>query len=386
MLLLLFGIALLLATLLSEWSHRTVLSSAVLFLAIGFAAGPQGFGIVSVSPDAPIVWGVTELALFTILFSDGLKVSIRELRGAWGLPGRALLVGMPLTALAIALTGHWLLDLPWVEALLVGVVLSPTDPVFASALVGREEVPVKVRQLLNIESGLNDGLALPFVILLISAQNHTPSEAWPLVGEVAGGVVCGATIAAVAGWLRNLPLFNVARSHEALLPFAIAIVIFASARAGGWNEYLAAYTGGLTLATVSPAAREEFHEVGERLNELLKLAAVLLVAITMGSLTAEVPWIDYLFAVVVLTVARLTSIGIALIGSGLHWTERLVAAWFGPRGFASVIYGLMVLRSGVTNAELLFQLIAVTIVASIVVHSSTDVPIVGYFKRQKDPV
>jgi NhaP-type Na+/H+ or K+/H+ antiporter len=293
-----------------------------------------------------------------------------------------LLIGMPLTALAIAATAHALLALRWLSALLVGAILSPTDPVFASAIIGREEIPYRVTHLLNVESGLNDGLALPFVIVLLAAQSHATANGWRLIGEALGGFACGAIVAGVSGGIRNLRVFSVAASQEALVPFAIAIVILATARAIGWNEYLAAYAGGITLATISPKAREEFEPVGERLGEVLKLAAVLLVAITMSIVSEDVPLRDYAFAAFVLTFARTAAIGIALLGSRLTWEERLVAAWFGPKGFASVIYGLMLLRSGIPGAEALFQLVGVTIVLSIVLHSSTDVPVAHYFGRR----
>jgi len=381
-LLLVYGFALLTATLLSEWSNRTVLSSAVLFLVFGFVAGPAGLGLVTIDIDSALVSQISELALFAILFSDGLKVGWQDLRRAWRLPGRALLIGMPLTAGAVAILARLLLGVAWTPALLIGAILSPTDPVFASAILGRAEIPGRVRHLLNVESGLNDGLALPFVIFLISVQTHGTTEIAGLIGEVLGGLFVGMAVAATAGWMRNLRIFSVATSQEALVPFAIAIVILAIARVTQWNEYLAAYAGGLTLATVSPRAREEFHGVGERLSEVLKLAAVLVLAVTLGAVATHVRPIVYVFAVAVLTAARALAIGVALVGSGLAWTERLVAAWFGPKGFASVIYGLLLLRSGVPDAASLFQLVAITTVMSIVLHSSTDVPIAHYFRRR----
>jgi len=381
-LLLVFGIALVTATLLSNWFHRTVLSSAVLFLGFGFATGPAGLGLVTIDVESSLLAQVSELALFSILFSDGLKVGWSELRRGWRLPARALLIGMPLTAAAIALAAHLLFDLRWIPAFLVGTILSPTDPVLASAIVGREEIPGRVRHLLNVESGLNDGLALPFVLLLLSMESHAASEPWTLAGEVAGGILIGVAIAAATGWLRNLRIFSVVSPQESLFPFAVAVAILASARATGWNEFLAAYAGGLTLATVSPASREEFHDVGERLNEVLKLAAVLAVAVALTTLAVPVTWRDLLFAALVLTVARSAAITLALRATALTRTERLVAAWFGPKGFASIIYGLLLLRSGIADAEPLFNVVALTTVISMILHSSTDVPVAHYFRRR----
>jgi NhaP-type Na+/H+ or K+/H+ antiporter len=290
---------------------------------------------------------------------------------------------MPLTAAAAAVAGRVFFALPWPSALLVGVILSPTDPVFASAIVGREEIPGRVRHLLNVESGVNDGLALPFVLLLLALPGQRNVPLLPLLGEVAGGLVIGVAIAATAGFVRRLRVFSVARSHEPLLPFAIAIVILSAARVLEWNIYLAGFAGGMTMATCDEVAREEFHDVGERLSEVLKLAAVLLVAITVSPLIPTVTWRVLAFSAIVLTVARIVPILVALIGSGLTWPERLVAAWFGPKGFASVIYGLMLLRSDIPDAGRLYVLVAITIVMSIVVHSSTDVPIVNLFGRRR---
>jgi sodium/hydrogen antiporter len=165
----------------------------------------------------------------------------------------------------------------------------------------------------------------------------------------------------------------------------VALVILSAARVLDWNIYLAAFAGGMTLASFDQVARDEFHDLGERLSEVLKLAAVLLVALTVGPLVTTITWPVIAFSVIVLTIARLVPILIALIGSGLSWPERLVAAWFGPKGFASIIYGLMLLRSQIPDADRLYLLIAVTIVMSIVVHSSTDVPMVHAFSRRRPP-
>ena len=156
-----FALSLLAAVLISDIAERTVLSTAVLFLFAGFVAGRGVFGAISLNPDNPVIARLAELALFSILFTDGMRVGVKELASAWRLPGRAILLGLPLTLFATALLGHWLVGIPWAESFLLGAALSPTDPVFAAAIVGREDVPARLRQLLNVESGLNDGLRCP---------------------------------------------------------------------------------------------------------------------------------------------------------------------------------------------------------------------------------
>ena len=177
------------AVLLSGLAERTVLSTAALFLVVGFITG--SVGLLGLRPGDPLVETLAELALFAVLFTDGMRVGVRELATAWRLPGRVLLFGMPLTLLLTALLAHFVAGLPWDQSFLLGAILSPTDPVFASALVGREEVPLRLRRLLNVESGLNDGLALPIVVVLLAVASREKVEALTIAGELALGTAIG---------------------------------------------------------------------------------------------------------------------------------------------------------------------------------------------------
>jgi NhaP-type Na+/H+ or K+/H+ antiporter len=383
-LLLIYSVTLLVAVLLSDRFNRTVLSSAVLFLVVGFAFGPSMLDVVALQSGSSMVMRLSDWALVTILFSDALRIGWGDLRRTWRLPGRALFLGLPLTIAGIAVAGHLLLGLRWTEALLVGAILSPTDPVFASAIVGREEIPGRLRHLLNVESGVNDGLALPFVVVLLGAAAGTETGAWPLIQEVAGGVLFGAGVGALAGRLRRVRVFGVTESAAPLYAFSALLITYSAGMALHVNSYLAAFSAGVALASVCPDAADEFHGLGEQIAELLKLAAVFIFAVMLSSHEAEVPWRDYVFAALVLTFVRFVAIELALLKGGLTRPERLTAAWFGPKGFASVVYGLMLLNSSVARRGMLFQLVAVVIVMSIVLHSSTDVPVAKYFGRLRE--
>ncbi len=166
--LLIFSITLLVAVLISGPASRSMLSTAVLFLIAGFVAGSGLFGWIRADASNPMVKQLASLALFSVLFTDGMRIGARDLASAWRLPGRALLLGMPLTMAVIALLAHTIVHLSWVESFILGAALSPTDPVFAAAIVGRDEIPGRLRHLLNVESGVNDGIALPFVIVLLN--------------------------------------------------------------------------------------------------------------------------------------------------------------------------------------------------------------------------
>lgn len=384
-LLLVFALVLLAGVLISGVAHRTVLSTAVLFLTAGFLLGDGVTGVLHLKPGQPIVNTLAELALFSVLFTDGQHLGARDLRSAWKLPGRALLLGMPLTFGISALFGVLLAGLTWPESLLVAAVLAPTDPVFAAAIVGRDEVPARLRHILNVESGLNDGLALPVVLLLISLVGGQGVDLLTLAGELGLGIVIGIAIPLAAWLLLKSRFFTTTPMYEALTPVAIGLIVLAVADLTGANLFLAAFAAGITVATVAPELRESFQQFGELVTELLKLLAILVFgALISPSFLSDVSLGGWVFAVLLLTVARPAAILAALAGSGVTRAEKLTAGWFGPKGFASVLYGLLVLGAGSENSDKMFHLIVVAIVLSIVAHSSTDVPIARYFSRLPD--
>ncbi|MGY2067849.1 cation:proton antiporter [Blastococcus sp. SYSU DS0619] len=381
-LLLAFAVLLFAGVLFSGLANRTVLSTAVLFLLAGFVLGDGVTGVLALEPGDEIVVGLAELALFSVLYTDGMRVGFSDLRNAWRLPGRALVLGMPLTFGVTALLAHYVAGLSWVQAMLVGAVLAPTDPVFASAIVGRPEVPGRLRSLLNVESGLNDGLALPVVLVLLSVLSRDEVDYGSLAGELALGIALGFAVPAVAVLLIRSRFTSATPMYAALGGLSIGLVVLALASLTHANLFLAAFTAGITIATFAPDVEKSFSEFGELVTELLKLAAILVFgALISPAFLGEIPWSGYLFAVLALVLARPLAIVVALARSGLPASEKAVAAWFGPKGFASVVYGLLILDAEVPGADAMFHLVALVIFASILAHSSTDVPIAHAFAR-----
>ncbi|GAA3621919.1 cation:proton antiporter [Streptomyces chitinivorans] len=383
-----FGVALLIAVLLSGLAARSVLSTSLLFL-VGGALVSDGFlGLIHITPDSGIVETTADLALFAVLFTDGMHVSFPALRRAWRNPVRALGLGMPLAFLGVALLTHFLVGLDWTTSFLVGAVLAPTDPVFASAIVGRREVPAKLRQLLNIESGVNDGLALPFVLILIAAvapAGHSEAADFgTITTELGLGLLFGVAFPLVVIRLVRLPLLGAAPKLQPLLPLAIGVILYAACHLTHANPYLAAFSAGAVIVAASPEAREAFEPLGESLAELAKFAALLVFgALLTPQLFGDLSFGGYAVAVLAIVLIRPASMMLSLVGTGFDRKERLTAAWFGPKGFASVVYGLLVLQSGIPHAEDVFTLVAVTIAFSIVAHSSTDVPIARVFRVEE---
>jgi NhaP-type Na+/H+ or K+/H+ antiporter len=381
MLLLVFGVALLAAVLLSERFHRTILSATLLFLIVGFVAGRGVTGLLSVRIGDPLVAGTSDAALVVILFSDALRLGWETLRSGWRLPGRALVLGLPLTVLGTAAAGHWLLSLAWSPAFLVGAILAPTDPVFASAIIGRPEIPARLRHLLNVESGLNDGLALPIVMALMGALSATAWQPWATVRDTLGGVAFGAVAGYLGGALRKLPAFEVTEPAAPLHALAILITTYSGSRVLHVNQYLAAFSAGIAASSAYPDLNGEYRAFGDHVSQLFKVAAVFLFALMLSGAEPWPPLMLLVFGLVVLTAVRFAALEVSLFGSGLTRAERLTAIWFGPKGFASVVYSLLLLGAGIADADRLFSIIALVIVLSMVLHSSTDVPVARYFER-----
>ncbi|WP_081438799.1 cation:proton antiporter [Pseudofrankia asymbiotica] len=379
-----FGVALFVAVLLSGLAARSVLSTSFLFLLGGALVGDGCLGLVHIASGSEIVGVTADLALFVVLFTDGMHVSFPALRGAWWNPARALGLGMPLAFAGMAVLTHLLVGLDWTTSFLVGAVLAPTDPVFASAIVGRREVPARLRQLLNVESGLNDGLALPVVLLLIAAAGPTSEAAGEslttIALELVSGLALGIAMPLVVAWLVRFRLLGAEPKLQPLLALAVGVILYATCHLTHANPYLAAFSAGAVFASVSPEPKRAFEPLGEAFAELSKFAALLVFgALLTPSLFGDLSLGGYVAVVLAIVLIRPASLLISLAGSRFGRREKLTAAWFGPKGFASVVYGLLVLESGIPQGHAAYTLIAVCIAFSIVAHSSTDVPIARMF-------
>jgi sodium/hydrogen antiporter len=375
-----FGVVLLVTVALSGLAARSVLSTALVFLVAGALVGPGVLGLIEVSPDGPLVSTLADLALFTVLFVDGGRLPLRQLRVGWRLSGRALGLGMPLTLVLVAVAAHFLVGLDWTTALVVGAILAPTDPVFASAIVARSEVPARLRRLLNIESGLNDGLALPFVLVFLALAGGAEAGLGRIALELVLGLVFGVALPLLVTLLFRLPVLGAEPKLQPLGPLALAVVLYGLCHLTHANVYLAAFSAGITLATVAPRASRAFGEFGELASELTKFAAVLVFGALLtpaffGDLTAG----EWGVALLSLLVVRPAAVLLALWRADLPRRERYAAAWFGPKGFASVVYGLLVVQSGIGAAETVFEVVALAIALSIVAHSMSDVPVAKAF-------
>lgn len=357
--------------------HRTVLSIAVLSLAAGAALDVAG--VVAVDPSAHAIVIVVELVLLVTLFSDGLLVEQGYLRQHWRAPGRALAVAMPLNAALLALGAKGIFpDLSWDEAFLLGFLLSPTDPVVTSAVVSSPHVPSRVRNVLNLESGLNDGLALPFVLFFLALATNDTAGIAGVAGDLAlesvVGLAVGVALAFAAGALLDrLPEWAITERYEGLYALGLGLAAFGIADLAHGNGLIAAFCAGVGLAVTRHEIPEVFHHFNEGISGVLQVVAFAL----FGALVVEtgfplevVPVV--VFVVFALVVARPLSILVSFIGIPLSRPEKLFVAWFGPKGIASMLFALFVLNSTAADRTLVFDIAAFTILTSILAHGLTD--------------
>ena len=381
-LLLVYSVALVLAVLLSCYARQSILSASVLFLAAGIMVGKGVFG--TAMPDRDLLYRMAEVALFAVLFTDGMKTGgLDAIKRQWHLPGRALLIGMPLTIAGIAAIGHWLIGLNWAPAFLIGAALSPTDPVFVSAIFGIEAVPQRIKYVLNIESGLNDGMSLPVVMIIVAFISKGKESPVNIAGELLLGIAIGVVIPWGAQLLERLSFLGAVGVFERLNAFAIGLLVLTVAEALNANLFLAAFAAGVTTATLSQGAAQAFHEFGELIAELLKLGALLIFGARIASiLFTPMPGLDYVFAGLAAFAVRPVAIWISMLRTGLPPNEKLTIGWFGPKGFASVVYALIILRIGTGEAQHLAKLVGVAVGASIAIYSSTDILVGRWYERR----
>ena len=254
----------------------------------------------------------------------------------------------------------------------------PNTGLAHTIVVGNEKVPASLRHLLNVESGVNDGLALPFVMVFLAvAAGHDSLHLGELALELGIGIVIGIAVPWVAIRLERTRFLSASTKYQPLNAMAIGLLVLAMAKTLHGNLFLAAFAAGITVATFGPAQRAAFQHFGELIAEGLKLAALLVFgALISIEFLGEISWQGWVFALVVLVVA----LAISFVRSGLGAREQLAAMWFGPKGFASVVYGLLLLESGIPAADKVFHLVALTIVLSILAHSSTDIVVARSFE------
>jgi NhaP-type Na+/H+ or K+/H+ antiporter len=373
--LLLFGGLLAIVAALSGLMRGTVLSASVLSVALGI--GLAAAGVVHVDATAQSIVELIELALVLTLFSDGMFVERELLLRHWGPVARSLVIAMPITMGLLGLAAKALFpELSWPEAFLLGAVLAPTDPVVTSSVVASRLVPSAVRHTLNLESGLNDGLALPFVLFFLvfaSPTGNAGTEAAKLAGEAVVGAAIGLGLGYFGGWLHQRLPGGVTPRYEGIYAVGFALVAFGLSEVTIGNGLIAAFVCGIAMGATEHDVPQGFVEFAENTSAILQVITFFVfggLIVATGFHHSVPPLV--VFVVFALLVARPVAVMLSFLRTGLPRSQKLFMAWFGPKGVASMLFALLVLKSQVDNGGLIFDITAIAIIASIGAHGLTD--------------
>ncbi len=390
------GGLLVLGALVSGLTQRSFLSLTALYVLAGFVLGQGGLDVLDFTAREGFVEDLAVIALVVILFRDGLEVDGEMLQREWRLPLRKLVLAMPITAGIIALAAHWIVGLGWLEACLLGALLSPTDPVLSSSVVTNARVPRLVRHSLNLESGLNDGLALPPVLAFSAALAVGQSDFvwWRFILEdLTIGFAAGIAIGFLAARLlpRRRSLDEGMPDHQKVL-FTLGVAAFTYgvlAYAEHGNPFIAVFVCAITLGIRRPELRRYVESGAAEIVEIVKLGVFVVFGaiLTLDGLFQD-GWAAVALVLVTLLVARPAAIWLALIGTTtpLDRQTKAFMAWFGPKGVATMTYSLLILGQGIPGAAEITNLAALCVVTSIIAHGLTDTPGSEWMARHAEHV
>jgi NhaP-type Na+/H+ or K+/H+ antiporter len=372
--------------------QRAPVTPPLLFLLAGLLLGPDVTGVISAQVDREVLDPLAEVTLVIVLFGDAARLDLRRLRGTAALPARLLGIGLPLTVLAGAAAAAWVVPgLTGWPLVVLGAVLAPTDATLGQAVVSDERVPVRIRQTLNVESGLNDGLALPAVTIAIAAtlgEAGAVDAATFVLRQVGLGLVAGILVGAAGGRVIDARVRAGAMGGvwQQLATLAVAFVAWGVAEAAGGNGFVAAFVAGMAFRAVASHRCETVVDFTEDEGQLLVLLTFLFVGASLvgPALRAATPR-TVLYAVLSLTVVRMVPVALSLLGTGLRAPTVLFLGWFGPRGLASILFGLLVVeQAGMPEGNRVLEIVVLTATLSAVLHGTTAAPLAGRYAAWAD--
>src|SRR5829696_9217732 len=329
--------------LVSRRLEGTLLTAPIVFVVAGFVLGPWGLGLVEFRLDSHTVLLVSEVALAIVLFTDAASTNLPSLRQNEALPLRLLAIGMPLTiVLGTVVAALVLTDLTLWEAAIVGTVLAPTDAALGQAVVSNPRVPVRVRQALNVEAGLNDGLSVPFLALFltlaVAKEELQPVSYWLrfALEQVGLGVLVGFGVGLVGGWLvsRASKRESMTDSSQRIALLVLAIIAWALADQIGGNGFIAAFVAGLAVGPTVERVGEQLIRFTEAEGQLLNLSVFFVFGVLILGTIQHLSWEVAVYALLSLTLIRMLPVALSLYGTHLRTVSVLFAGWFGPRGLA----------------------------------------------------
>jgi NhaP-type Na+/H+ or K+/H+ antiporter len=375
----------------SKRLEGSIITLPIVFVGFGWVIGDGGTGVVHLDIGHGFIHAIAEVTLVLVLFADASRINLRRLLTDHDLPQRMLLLGLPMIV-ALGAVVAWALfpAMGWATAFLLAAILAPTDAALGQSVVSNARVPVRIRQALNVESGLNDGIVLPLVLIFaIWAQAPTGVGADPAalvtfaVLQVTLGPAMGAIVGAIGAFAINWASGRgwMTQPFEGVAILSIAALAFTCAEMIGGNGFIAAFVGGLVFGNKIGEACDFLLEFMETEGQLLTLVTFLVFGAAMAPAAMEAfSWTAFLYAGLSLSVVRMVPITLSLTGTGLSMGSKQFLGWFGPRGLASILFALLILEQHpVPAGEAILACVGLTVLLSVVLHGVTAAPLASVY-------
>ncbi len=377
---------------LSRRLERTLFTAPMLFVAAGLLVGTEVLGWLDLGIESSSVRALAEATLTLVLFADASRIDLAALRREIALPARLLGIGLPLTiAAGTVIAAVLFTQLSWLEALVLAIVLAPTDAALGQAVVTDPRLPARIRQGLNVESGLNDGICVPLLFIALAAAEadedtinvhhavHLVVEeiGWGLVG----GIAAGAMGAIVLGFVERRRL--VAEDWLQVIPLSAAALSYGIAAPLGGSGFIAAFVAGLVFGVLYRSHSGETTYLVDTGGQVLNAVTFIIFgAVALGPALHVLDWRIALYAVLSLTLARMLPVALALLGMHARRPTVAFVGWFGPRGLASIVFAIIVLEgSALTHADLVVATVLITVALSVYAHGLTALPLTNAYAR-----
>lgn len=377
--------------------RQSPITPSMAFVVFGLAIGADGWGLINLDLDTRAIHVLAEVTLVVVLFTDATRIDLKLLRREHNLPVRLLAIGLPLSIAAGTLTA-WLLfpQLRGWQAAVLAAIIVPTDAALARAVVTNRLVPVRIRQAISVESGLNDGLCLPIFLMFLccdrAAEHPESTVYWLRFGamQVVLGPLVGIAVGFVGGKLiqRAANRQWISHSFLDLASLALALLAFGVAGLVGGNGFIAAFCAGLTVGNVSRAICDAIYEFAEAEGQLLALLVFLVFGAVLAPMVFDGLNLQVVgFSVLSLTVVRMAPAAVALIGTRLRADTRLFVGWFGPRGVASIVFAMVLLDEiKVPGRHEIFVAAMATVMLSVFCHGFSAYPAAKWYARRTKPM
>ena len=388
-----FSIVLFAYSLMSHRIESSMITAPMIFVAIGMLVSPEGFDIIPLGAENELILVFAEIALVLILFSDAARIDISTLKGNRNFPSRLLGIGLPLTIfLGAVIAILFFTDLSLPEAALIGVILAPTDAGLGQVIVNSPKVPARIRQALNVESGLNDGGAIPFFafFLVISAaeEAHIPASQWVVFAfeQIGYGVLVGLIVGLAGAYLVNKAIDKgLMRGRFQWIGFlALAVISYVVAIAIGGSGFIAAFVGGFATTLTGRGVGDSIIEFTSTWGEVFSLVVFFVFGMLAASLLSGITTAIIVYAVLSLTLIRILPVAVSLIKTGLKPNSILFMGWFGPRGLASIVLLLITLNEApdLPGLQTIAVAVTITVLISVFAHGISANPAISWYAKK----